>query len=100
MGAESGVVATFSCITSLMSSQVDFLVFGATGYFGSHVVKHVKAQGYSCVTSSTRIEQREAVTKDIEAANPKYVVCAAGLAGTPNIVCTRFETATHHPGLV
>lgn len=69
-----------------MECKVDYLVFGYKGYFGSHVVKHLSLQGKSYATSDTRIENRESIIKDLDFYNPKYVICAAGLTGTPNIV--------------
>lgn len=69
-----------------MSTSVDFLVFGARGYFGSHLVKILEKQKRSFATSNCRIEYRDQVEKEIAQHNPKYVLNAAGLAGTPNIV--------------
>lgn len=69
-----------------MSQGVDFLVFGGKGYFGSHLVKALQKQNRNFVSSSARVEYRDQVERDIAAHNPKYVLNAAGLAGTPNIV--------------
>jgi len=64
----------------------DFLVFGSTGYFGSHVVKWLTQQGKSFGTTNARLEYRDQVQEALKLHTPKYVICAAGLAGTPNIV--------------
>lgn len=69
-----------------MSQPVDFLVFGAKGYFGSHLVKWLDAQKRSYAVSPARLEYREQIERDIDHYKPKYVLNAAGLAGTPNIV--------------
>ena len=66
---------------------VDFLVFGATGYFGSHVIKHLQRQNRSYAVATARIENRADVLRDIQHYQPRFVINAAGLAGTPNIVC-------------
>lgn len=77
----------YSFILSMKQSSINFLVFGPNGYFGSHIVKHLSALGQSYAVSHTRIEDRESIIRDLDFYNPKYVICAAGLAGTPNIVC-------------
>jgi nucleoside-diphosphate-sugar epimerase len=76
-----------------MSQGVDFLVFGARGYFGSHLVKTLQAQKRSFVASNARVEFRDQVEKEIDLHKPKYVLNAAGLAGTPNIVRKSFSEA-------
>jgi nucleoside-diphosphate-sugar epimerase len=65
--------------------KVDFLVYGATGYLGSHVIKWLQIKGKKFTTSRSRLENRQDLLKDIELYQPKYVICAAGLAGRPNI---------------
>jgi len=70
------------------SQGCQYLVLGATGYFGSHAVKWLTAKGLSFKTSSVRIESRDAVEKAIDETCPKYVLCFAGIAGRPNIVRT------------
>lgn len=69
-----------------LNKRVDYLVYGHKGYFGSHVVKHLKLKGKSFAVSNTRIENRESLIKDFDQYRPKWVICAAGLAGNPNIV--------------
>lgn len=68
------------------NNNIDYLVYGHRGYFGSHIVKHLQLKGKSFVTSDTRIENRESLNKDLDQYKPKWVICAAGLAGKPNIV--------------
>ena len=68
-------------------SQADYLVYGHKGYFGSHIVKNLELQGRSYATPNTRIENRESLSNDFDLYQPKWVICASGLAGNPNIVC-------------
>jgi len=63
----------------------DFLVLGATGYFGEHIVKWLKTKGKSFEVSSVRIHNREQVDAVLEKVQPKRVICCAGIAGRPNI---------------
>lgn len=67
------------------ASNVDFLVYGATGYLGSHIVKWLQLKNKSFTTSNSRLENRQELLKDVTLYRPKYVICAAGLAGKPNI---------------
>jgi hypothetical protein len=73
------------------SSPVEFLVFGASGYFGSELVRYLQKGGYSFAVSKARIQYRDQIEAAINEHQPKYVLNAAGLAGTPNIV--RFSAA-------
>jgi nucleoside-diphosphate-sugar epimerase len=68
------------------TTKADFLVYGATGYLGSHVIKWLQIKGKKFATSRSRLENRQDLLKDVELYQPRYVICAAGLAGRPNIV--------------
>jgi dTDP-4-dehydrorhamnose reductase len=69
-------------------SGVEFLVFGASGYFGSELVRYLEKGGHSFAVTKARIESRDQIEAAIAQHQPKYVLNAAGLAGTPNIVRT------------
>jgi dTDP-4-dehydrorhamnose 3,5-epimerase-like enzyme len=62
-----------------------FMVLGASGFLGSWAVHYLKKQGYGVVESSVRMEDRCALQEELGRVNPKYVICAAGVAGKPNI---------------
>eukprot|EP00741_Cyanophora_paradoxa_P011021 tig00020553_g10653.t1 len=70
---------------AIVAMSPDYLVLGATGYFGSHAVKWLQAKGKSYTTSSVRIENREELQRVLDDIKPKYVLCFAGVAGRPNI---------------
>lgn len=61
------------------------LLYGSTGYFGSHMKKWLEAAAIPTVLGKARLEDRAALTAEIQSVKPRYVICAAGLAGTPNI---------------
>jgi len=61
------------------------MLYGSTGYFGSHMLKHLEAAKIPVVLGKARLEDRTALLEEIKTVNPRYVICAAGLAGTPNI---------------
>src|SRR5437868_11924706 len=65
--------------------MIDFLVFGSTGYLGSHNIKHLNKQEYTYAISSSRAENKKDIEYDLDIIKPKYVICAVGLTGTPNI---------------
>ena len=62
-----------------------FMVMGASGFLGSWAVHYLKKQGYGVVESSVRMEDRCALKEELVKVNPGYVICAAGVAGKPNI---------------
>ncbi|XP_049849106.1 uncharacterized protein LOC126317482 [Schistocerca gregaria] len=65
---------------------VDFLVYGANGFLGSHFVRTLSADGRSTFAApSSDILDRSAVSRDLDAYRPRWVFCAAGLSGNPNI---------------
>jgi len=67
------------------ATQADFLVYGASGYLGAHLVKWLEIKKKSFTTSKTRLQNREQLEKDLDTIKPKHVLCAAGLSGRPNI---------------
>jgi len=71
-----------------------FLVYGASGYFGTHVAKWLKAQNRSFVIGKARIDNLEDVKKEIDEVKPSYVICSAGLKGKPNV--NWFENPENH----
>lgn len=74
------------------NSHFDFLIYGARGFFGQVLVKALEAAGKNFVCGSARIEDRAAIAAELDKYTPKYVISAAGLAGTPNIV----RLKSHH----
>lgn len=64
----------------------DFLVYGASGFFGTNFVHALEAAKKSYVVGKARLEDRAAIAAELDLYTPKYVVSAAGLAGNPNIV--------------
>jgi 3,5-epimerase/4-reductase len=69
------------------SAPVDFLLFGSTGYFGGQMLKILKDRMYSfaCADKSCRLQHLEAIEEQLEIFKPKFVICTAGVSGTPNI---------------
>jgi nucleoside-diphosphate-sugar epimerase len=71
--------------TAASSAVGPVLLYGANGYFGSHMLKHLERAGLPFVLGKARLEDRPSLVAEIAAIKPRYVICAAGLAGTPNI---------------
>lgn len=68
---------------ALYANQYDYLVLGASGYLGTHCVKHLHETGRNFTTSSTRLENHNDIADEIRRSGAKYIVCAAGISGNP-----------------
>jgi len=65
---------------------MSFLVFGGEkGWIGQMVVALLKEQGKPVHVAHARLEDREAVVKEIEQHKPKYIMNCAGVTGRPNV---------------
>lgn len=65
--------------------KVDFLVFGGGGWIGEMVCRLLQEKGKSYAVSGSRLENRDAVEKDLDIYNPRRVINAAGRTGKPNV---------------
>jgi len=63
----------------------DFLVYGSSGYLGSHIVKWLKLKNKTFSCGIARLENRADLKAELQQHRPKFVICAAGVAGRPNI---------------
>lgn len=62
------------------------LVFGGkTGWIGGKMIELLLKEGIECSAAGSRIENREAVEKELDAYKPTHVFNAAGITGRPNI---------------
>jgi hypothetical protein len=81
--------------TKTMSSKddihYDYLIYGSTGFFGKVLVKCLEDAGCNFVCGHARLEDRAALSAEIDKFTPNRVISAAGLAGTPNIVRRLFS---------
>ena len=68
------------------NTHPEFLIYGANGYLGSHIVTALRAQAKTFEIGKARIENKASLEAEIDSLRPKYVICAAGLAGKPNVV--------------
>jgi len=65
---------------------MSFLVFGGEkGWIGQQIVALLKEQGKEVRAAKSRLEDREAVVKEIEEYKPKYILNCAGVTGRPNV---------------
>lgn len=74
---------------------IEYAVMGHTGFLGQHVVKVLEEQKlpYYCMTS--RLESLDDIRRELKRVRPKYVICAAGVGGRPNIDwCERHKSET------
>jgi len=62
------------------------LVFGGiTGWIGKLMVDLCKEQGIEVMAAQTRLQNREAVAKELDEYKPSHVLNSAGITGRPNI---------------
>jgi len=65
---------------------MSWLVYGGTtGWIGQMVIEMLKNEGETVHAAQARIEDREAVAKELDTIKPKYVLNAAGVTGRPNV---------------
>jgi len=69
-----------------LSKEARFLVFGGlTGWVGSKVVEMLQDGGYEVKGTQTRLENREAISKEIDTYKPTHIINCAGVTGKPNV---------------
>lgn len=64
---------------------MNVLVFGATGWIGSQLVKLLTDNGHTCIISKSRLDDYPAVVNELTNTNATHVLLAAGLTGIINI---------------
>jgi 3,5-epimerase/4-reductase len=93
------IFSTFMLFLSLFSSYLKadelfkadhcskiFLIYGGkTGWIGQQLVAQINHSGYLAVAGEARLENREAVEREIARVSPDYIINAAGVTGCPNV---------------
>lgn len=62
-----------------------FLIWGGDGWVAAHLKTLLESQGKDVVTTTVRMEDREAVLKLLDEVKPTHVLNAAGCTGRPNV---------------
>lgn len=65
--------------------MIHFLIFGHTGFIASYLLPILKACGYSYSLANARIQNREAVEKEILEVKPSHVINLAGITGKTSV---------------
>lgn len=65
--------------------KMNVLVFGATGWIGSQLVKLLNDAGHTCIISKARLDDYPTLVNELTSTNATHVLLAAGLTGIPNI---------------
>jgi nucleoside-diphosphate-sugar epimerase len=68
-----------------MAAKQVFLVWGGEGWVAGHMEKILKSQGKTVYTTVVRMEDREAVLKELDRVKPTHVFNCAGQTGRPNV---------------
>lgn len=61
------------------------LLFGSTGFIGSHLKEGLLKNGYTVVDPRTEVRELAEVRKVIEQEAPDYIINATGITGKPNV---------------
>jgi 3,5-epimerase/4-reductase len=61
------------------------MLFGKTGWIGNHVANLLRSQGHKVYMANSRLENRDAVGKELDQYQPTYVLNCAGVTGKPSI---------------
>lgn len=78
------VIYVICFVTSLQAEG--FLVYGGkTGWIGQKLVRLLKEQEKTVYIGTARLENREALEREIAEINPDFIINAAGVTGVPNV---------------
>jgi len=61
------------------------LLYGQNGWIGGMLTEMLRAKGIEAVLSDVRLENREALIKELDEVQPTRVLNAAGVTGRPNV---------------
>lgn len=86
---------------SVPDCSCDVLLYGATGYFGSNLLRILLEAGVDVRCPRTRLEDRPGLQRDAAFFRPRRVINCAGVTGTPNIMwCETHQPETARGNLV
>jgi len=73
-------------MTKYEKPMTKVLIFGGkTGWIGGKMNEYCKEQGIEVINAETRIQNREALAKELDEVKPSHVLMSAGITGRPNI---------------
>lgn len=78
-----------------LEPEIEYAVMGHTGFLGQHVVKVLEEQKLTYYCMNSRLESLDDIRRELKRIKPRYVICAAGAGGRPNIDwCERHKSET------
>ena len=72
-------------IISKNDNEVDYVIIG-NGFLGTEMKKVLEQENRRYAVCNYRLDNTEAIKEFLFDVKPKYVICAAGISGTPNIL--------------
>jgi len=78
------IISKKDCISNFVK-PIEFMLFGSSGFLGSSILNILNLQKKNVICCNIRLENVAEIEKFIELYNPKYIICSAGLTGSPNI---------------
>ncbi len=96
------------CFLLVISFQLNadeskvFLVFGGkTGWIGQKLITLIQEKNHIALAANSRLENREAVEREIFEVKPDFIFNAAGITGTPNVDwCEDHQQATIRSNII
>ena len=80
------MITIFLCFHTHGFDSYKVLIFGGkNGWIGQKVVTILKDMGHLPFCAESRLENREAIIREIECIDPDYIINAAGIIGNPNV---------------
>lgn len=73
------------CYSLSVRSETVLVFGGKKGWIGQKIVQLLKDQGHNPICAESRLENREAIIKEVEAVKPQFIINSAGIIGNPNV---------------
>jgi 3,5-epimerase/4-reductase len=68
-----------------MAAQCDYMIVGKTGWIANKMKDMMEEKGLKVVFMKSRMQNTGDVSAELDEVKPKWVICAAGLTGRPNV---------------
>jgi len=82
-------------LNSPFYKKTDFYVLGGNGFIGSVICDSIIKSNSTFYKTCLRLEEVSKLEEELKLYKPKYVICSAGITGTPNISwCETNKTET------
>jgi 3,5-epimerase/4-reductase len=96
-----GKLNIHSVIKQVTTFNGPLLIYGATGFLGKCLIEILVKQGKPFNIGTARLENRTHLINELRQFKPTQVICAAGIAGKPNVSwCETNQTETIRANII